>query len=190
MREVYEGTIRHRRFAERGHEFCHRIAMAYEDVHGDGRVWRLTFPRRFGKSFSPVSFDYCFDDSGALQTIEALVTSTPWGEKHSYVLGRDSSEGPVLRGRFEKRMHVSPFMGMEQSYSWRASVPGETISVHIESHQDGELAFDATLSLRRCSDPRARTTSPERVLALIYGHALALKLKGVPVHRRPSRVAA
>ena len=24
-----------------------------------------------------------------------------------------------------------------------------------------------------------------RVLALIYGHALALKLKGVPVHRRP-----
>ena len=29
---LYEGTIRHRRFAVRSHEFRHRIAMAYVDL--------------------------------------------------------------------------------------------------------------------------------------------------------------
>jgi DUF1365 family protein len=187
---VYEGTIRHRRFAERGHEFCHRIAMGYSVLDDDPRVRVLTLPRRFGKRFSPVSFYYRFDNSGVLERIVAEVTSTPWREKHSYVLERGSAEGPVLGGGFDKQLHVSPFMGMDQRYEWRASTPGDSISVHIESYENGELAFDATLSLQRSSDRRARTTSPERVLALIYGHALALKLKGVPIHRRPSRVPA
>ena len=42
---LYEGTIRHRRFAVRSHEFRHRIAMAYVDLDElprllDGRLVR------------------------------------------------------------------------------------------------------------------------------------------------------
>ena len=29
---IYEGTIRHRRFADRGNEFKHRVALAYVDL--------------------------------------------------------------------------------------------------------------------------------------------------------------
>jgi hypothetical protein len=67
------------------------------------------------------------------------------------------------------------------------------LAVHIESHEHGQLAFDATLALCRRPLTRAglaRVTARYpaatlRVLALIYAHALALKLKGVPVHHNP-----
>ena len=51
-------------------------------------------------------------------------------------------------------MHVSPFMGMDQRYSVALSRPGDTLSVHIESREDGRRAFDATLRLHRRAVPR------------------------------------
>ena len=214
---IYEGHIRHRRFAVRKHEFRHRIAMAYIDldelptllggrllerglvwfrrsdylsesavralVHQrtgrrpEGPVRILANLRSFGHCFNPVSFYYCFAPDGeTLEAVVAEVTNTPWGERHAY----------VQPGTHDKQLHVSPFMPMDQRYTWRAPAPGETLSVHIESHGEGR-AFDATLSLRR----RALTPLPRgaslRTLGLIYAHALALKLKGVPVQPHPAR---
>ena len=40
-------------------------------------------------------------------------------------------------------------MPMDQRYTWRAPRPGETLSVHIESREAAQRAFDATLGLRR-----------------------------------------
>jgi DUF1365 family protein len=99
----------------------------------------------------------------------------------------------VLAASFAKQLHVSPFMGMQQRYMWRVAAPGPTLAVHIESHELERRAFDATLALRRAPLTRsglARVTARYpaatlRVLALIYGHALALKLKGVPLHPHP-----
>jgi len=156
-----------------------------------GPVRVLTHLRTFGHCFNPVSY-YCFDRTETLGAVVAEVTSTPWGERHAYVLGRDGG-GPVLRGGFAKRVHVSPFMGMDQHYDWRASTPGATLSVNIESREAGHKAFDATLSLRRMplTAPNLRRVTTRypaatiRGLALIYANALVLKLKGVPVHSRP-----
>ena len=90
-------------------------------------------------------------------------------------------------------MHVSPFMGMDQRYVLRAAEPGPTLSVHIENREDGEQVFDATLNLeRRPLDRRGLARhygATLRVVALIYAHAVALKLKGVPWHRRPEVAA-
>ncbi len=241
---IYEGTIRHRRFAVRPHELRHRIALVYLDLEeldgllagrlvagrpglvrfrrgdyfgdphvglGDavrtllerrmgsapaGPIRLLTHLRTFGHCFNPVSFYYCFTPQEQLHAVVAEVTSTPWGERHAYVLER-SGEGPVLAGSFAKALHVSPFMGMEQRYTLRAATPDATLAAHIESHELGALAFDATLALRRAplsSRGLARLTAlypaaTLRVLALIYGHALALKLKGVPLQPRPKEPA-
>ena len=84
-------------------------------------------------------------------------------------------------------------MAMEQRYLWRVGAPGPTLSVHIESHERERSVFDATLALRRAPFTRSRIVGVTarypaatlRVLALIYGHALVLKLKGVPLHPRP-----
>ena len=157
-----------------------------------GPIRVLTHLRTFGHCFNPVSFYYCFTPQEQLEAVVAEVTSTPWGERHAYVLER-SREGPVLAASFAKKLHVSPFMGMEQCYTLRAVAPGARLAVHIESHELGALAFDATLALRRAplsSRGLARVTARYpaatlRMLALIYGHALALKLKGVPLHPRP-----
>jgi DUF1365 family protein len=147
----------------------------------EGPIRVLTHLRSFGHCFNPVSFYYCFAPGGErLEAVLAEVTNTPWGERHAYVVG----------GELEKALHVSPFMPMEQRYSVRAPAPGETLSVHIESRQDGRVAFDATLGLQRrplTGRSLLRPLAPTlRMLALIYGHAVVLKLRGVPVQPHPA----
>jgi uncharacterized protein len=219
---VYDGTIRHRRFALRRHELRHRVTMAYVDLDElprllggrlvsrrpglvrfrradylgdpatpladavravvaastgaapDGPIRLLTHLRTLGRCFNPVSFYYCFDRDEHLRAVVAEVTNTPWGERQTYVL---TGDGPVLRGEHQKAMRVSPFMGSDQRYSVALSRPGDTLSVHIESREDGRRAFDATLRLHR---RRFRASlSALRVLPLIYGHAIVLRAKGV-----------
>jgi uncharacterized protein len=157
-----------------------------------GSVRILTQPRTLGHCFNPVSFYYCFTPQERLDVVVAEVTNTPWGERHAYVLTR-TGDAPELSASFAKALHVSPFMGMDQRYTIRASAPGPTLSVHIESGERGQPVFDATLSLRRAPLTQrgmARVTmrypaATLRVLTLIYGHALALELRGVPVHPHP-----
>ncbi len=246
---IYLGSVRHRRFDVRAHEFRYRLALAYIDLDelptllggrllasrpgparfrrchdlGDehmqladavrdvvaeqaglrpsGPVRVLTNLSSFGHCFNPVSFYYCMDEAAErVDAVVAEVTNTPWGERHAYVLARGSKDrsptrtaGAALAGSSTKALHVSPFMGMDQRYEWRVSVPGETLSVHIASSHKGKVAFDATLSLRRQELTKTALgrmsarypASALRMLALIYAQALRLKLKGVPVHPHP-----
>jgi DUF1365 family protein len=162
----------------------------------DGAVRVLCHLRTFGHCFNPVSFFYVYDREETLQAVVAEVTNTPWGERHAYVLPRGEAVH-VLAGGMDKQMHVSPFMGMDQRYEWHASEPGARLSVNIESREHAERVFDATLNLERI--PLTRRTLARsvarypaatlRVLALIYAHALVLKLKGVTYHPRPQGVA-
>jgi DUF1365 family protein len=199
---LYTGTVRHRRFRERANAFTYKVAYAYVDLEAlppghlvafrpadyrtsdeirafagytspSAPVHMLTTPRVLGLCFNPVTFYYC---AGA---VVADVTNTPWGERHMYLAGED----------LPKQLHVSPLMAMDQTYSFRAPPPGRTLSVHIESTQDGERAFDATLNLRRRPFRRAPLLLTLRTLPLIYAHALALRLKGVPGHPRPKAIA-
>lgn len=164
-----------------------------------GPVRLLTGLRYFGHSFNPVSFYYCFDPAGErVEAIVADVQNIPWRERHPYVLARGERRGTVLGDELEKSFHVSPLMGMDQTYSFRASEPGESLAVHIESRPRGDGAsagktFDATLNLRRRELSRrtlagllARYPAMSlQTVAKIYGQALRLKLKGARHHPHP-----
>jgi DUF1365 family protein len=93
-------------------------------------------------------------------------------------------------GRFAKEFHVSPFMGMDYTYQWRLSSPGDRLQVHIDSERDDAIVFDATLSLERrpfsAAVLRRHPALTLRVVGQIYGHALKLKRKGAPYHPNPS----
>jgi DUF1365 family protein len=161
-----------------------------------GPIRLLTGLRCFGHSFNPVSFYYCFDARGErVQAIVAEVTNTPWGERHAYVLSPEGGQSAsIMRGRFEKQFHVSPFMGMDHAYAWRLTTPAEQLIAHIESERHEQIVFDATLSLRR------RQLTPAqlrlmllrhpllslRIVAAIYANGLRLWLRGVRHFPNPS----
>lgn len=165
-----------------------------------GPIRLLTGLRYLGHSFNPVSFYYCFDPAG--QRVEAVIADVeniPWGERHAYVLDRGDRVGPVLTDDLDKSLHVSPLMGMDQTYGFRASEPGERLQVHIESRPESSPAgvrsspahgritanapdgapparpqktFDATLDLRR------RELSP-RLMAGLLARYPAMSLQVV-----------
>jgi DUF1365 family protein len=178
-----------------------------------GPVRLLANLRYLGHTFNPVSFYYCFDPAGErVEAVVADVNNIPWGERHPYVLARGERRGQVLRAELDKELHVSPLMGMDQTYSFRAAEPGPTLSVHIESRQvqraggppgpqrvapktgAGEAKqFDATLSLRRRELSRSLLTRmllqypamSLQVVAKIYAQSLRLKLRGAGYFPHP-----
>jgi len=185
-------------------ESVRELVAARTGRRPEGPIGLLTHLRCFGHNFNPVSFYWCFGrDSGHVDAVVAHVTNTPWGESHAYVMDtRASAERGTVRlarGSFEKELHVSPLMGMQQTYDLCVSEPGERISVHISSTaHDGETLFDATLSLRRRELSRRTLAAllarhpfqTVAILARIYGHALRLRLRGAAWHPHPPRAEA
>lgn len=166
-----------------------------------GPVLMLANPRYWGFGMNPVAFYYLYGASpgAGVEAMIADVTNTPWGESRSYVLQaeREAVGEPDrgLRAEFEKSLHVSPFMPMEQSYEWSASEPGERLAVSIRNHdrEAGDVVFEASLGLER----REITPGSMRRLLLryppmtistigrIYLNAVKLKLKGAPYFSHP-----
>lgn len=190
---------------------CARDAVEVETGRRPaGPVRLLANLRQLGHIFNPISFYYCFDSSGErVEAIVADVNNIPWGEGHPYVLARGDRTGTVLRDELDKRLHVSPLLGMDQSYAFAATEPGSELVVHIESHPKQRdvpaaerqsvspagagKAFDATLSLRRrelsqslmASLPVRYPAMSLQVVAKIYAQALRLRLKGARYFPHP-----
>ncbi len=172
-----------------------------------GPIRMLAHLRYFGQCFNPVSFYYCFAEDGrTLQTVVAEVTNTPWKQRHAYVLpvAEATTRGDVHAWRFDKRLHVSPFMAMENSYAWRFGLPADALRVHMEvlppdsSHGSGARQFDATLVLQRKPIDALHLAATLlrfplmtlQVLTAIHWQALRLWLRGNPVHDHPDKRAA
>jgi DUF1365 family protein len=159
-----------------------------------GPVMLLANLRYFGVLMNPISCYYCYGSDGrTLEAVVAEVTSTPWNERHAYVLPA-SGAGPLLRAQFAKKLHVSPFNPMGMHYDWRSRRPGERLTIHLENHLEHEKVFDATLSLRR--EPLTHRALARllllrfplmslRIAAAIYFEAMRLLLKRIPFYPHP-----
>ena len=158
---------------------------------GDGeiaRVLMLTQLRVCGYVFNPVTFSWCYRADGELSCMVAELNNT-FGERLPEVL-----RGPSLRYEHRKRLHVSPFFGLDQSYEYAFSQPGDEVWARIHVRDDGGARpLTAVLHGRRrelTSRSLARTLvryplMPAQVTALIHWQALRLWLKRVPFHRKP-----
>ncbi len=247
---LYEGWVRHRRFAPVSHEFRYRLWLAWLDLDELDEVFRgrlfwsahrpalarfrrddhlgdpcadlrdsvrdlvaerlgrrpagpirlLTQLRYAGFWMNPVCFYYCYDRNGtSLDAIVAEVNNTPWNEQHCYVLDPRAAETPRTANAetrhltTRKEFHVSPFMGMDQTYHWSIGTPGDELSLRLANHEGGRRIFQADLDLARRELTTGRMAwllcrypfQSLRVFAAIYRQALKLWWKKCPLYPHP-----
>lgn len=174
------------------------IVEAVTRVRPRGPVRLLTQLRSFGYYFSPLNLFYLFDETGQrVEHVVAEVNNTPWGERHCYVLWDGNRAGHGLRFSHPKGFHVSPFMGMDMTYEWRLSAPGDCLRVSLANFRESERVFDAQLALRRqeLSKRRLRAAHARRpwptarIVTAIYYQALKLWWKRCPFFTHPKNLA-
>jgi DUF1365 family protein len=152
------------------------------------RVLVLTQLRVLGYVFNPVTFYWCYRGDGSLACMVAELSNT-FGERLPELL-----RGDALVYIHEKRLHVSPFMGLDQRYRYTFSAPGETVLARIEVHEADGMPLQAVLFGRRRELSHGTFARfllryplmPVQVIALIHWQALRLFLKRVPFHHKPA----
>jgi DUF1365 family protein len=162
------------------------------------RAFLLTHLRVLGYVFNPVSFYFCYDAEGRLACSVAEINNT-FGEGFAYLLRRPEGTGAShpIAARVAKEFHVSPFFGMDGTYEFAVTPPGETVRTAVSAWgppaPEGEKRFEGFFAAKgEPLTPRALRRAllrhplmPLFVMGWIHWHALRLVLKRVPVFTKP-----
>jgi DUF1365 family protein len=154
----------------------------------------LCMPRIMGYTFNPLSVYFCYRRDGALEAIIYEVHNT-FGERHSYVIPGYGATSKIEQS-CDKEFYVSPFLGMDMSYTFQVSLPDAHVSIAIEGNERGDPVLAASLSGKRqeltdIALLKAFMTHPlltMKVVIAIHWQALRLVLKGFHVHAHEPEV--
>ncbi len=170
----------------------------------DGPIRTLTQPRVWGWVFNPLTVHLAWDDEGSGQPSAALleVTNTPWKQRHCYPLSLEPVAGG-LRARFDKALHVSPFLDLDWTYELRLTRRETTMPTATNDHPGGskllshgsdpvlDLALDVLPTGQdqgQAGDPILTTRLTTRLLpaggpAATRAMSAALRPDRLPTHR-------
>jgi uncharacterized protein len=163
------------------------------NIYPQGKIYLLTHLSCLNYCFNPISLYFVFNkNNDELDFLIVEVTNTPWGEKHAYVLADpEKPKKDIYRYHFQKKLHVSPFMTMDYEYRFNLKLANDRIIVHMGNYQEGNLHFDATLTLLSVPTKAAEKIFLSyplitfKVTAAIHWQALRLWLKGVLFQSHP-----
>ncbi len=158
------------------------------------RVAILTYPRILGYVFNPLSVYFCHDAADRVTAVLYEVSNT-FRERHTYVIPTEG--GGRIRQECDKRMYVSPFIGMRATYRFHLRPPDAAVTVGIRQSDPQGPLLNAVFSGRRedLSDAALRRAFLRyplmtfKVIAGIHWEALLLWRKGAPVHRHETAPA-
>lgn len=177
-KDHFDGTLPVKEAAVR---FCSERGVEVD------RVLMLAQLRVLGYVFNPVTFHWCYGPDGRLACMIAELNNT-FGERLPELL-----RGPSLEYEHDKRLHVSPFFGLDQSYSYAFSEPEDEVWARVHVRENGHVPLSAVLHGHR--QPLTNATlagalvryplMPMQVTALIHWQAVRLWWKRVPFHRKP-----
>lgn len=165
-----------------------------------GRIELFCFPRVLGYVFNPLSVFYCYSPAGDLAAVLYEVNNT-FGQRHSYLLpvrtDRGANRADPIDQTCAKRLYVSPFIGMEATYRFRLTPPGERFALMIrQDAPEGRQLVATHIARRRALTDAALALAfvrfPLMTLKVVGGiHWEALKLwrKGARLVPRPAAPA-
>jgi uncharacterized protein len=160
----------------------------------DGEVVLMTHPRLLGFVFNPVSFWFCHDLAGQLRAVLAEVNNT-FREHHSYLLFHPDQR-PILPSdtlHSDKVFHVSPFLHVEGSYTFRFSLSERAAAAFIDyDTAEGPMLKTSVSGIRQTLTTiallRMLLAFPLvslKTVALIHWQALKIWLKRIPYVPKP-----
>ena len=162
-----------------------------------GRICLLTNLRQLGFQMNPVSFFYIYDaTSNCLSHVVAEVHNTPWGETHCYLIPPEMWEpGDPTRPSTKKSFHVSPFMEMDQRYTWSIEPPGPRLMTKMDVRNQESEFFNVSMMMQRrplttlnlCKMSIRFPWMTMRIFLGIYLQALRLWIKKIPFHPHPAK---
>ncbi len=158
----------------------------------DGPVRMISQPRRWGWLFNPITVYVIWGDAAdepAGAVVE--VTNTPWKERHHYalLLEGDGPDGEASRtgartfnARFDKVLHVSPFLHEDYHYDMRLTVDGwPTLSAPSPDGTRLELGLDVVDGSGTAVVETLLRLNPQKVTSRTLGRSLLHDR--LPTHR-------
>ncbi|WP_242935454.1 DUF1365 domain-containing protein [Leptospira kobayashii] len=157
-----------------------------------GKIYLLTNLRILGYVFNPVSFYFCFSESGTLICSVPEVGNT-FGEIKPYVgLVNSGAKGtisdPQIHLRTKKNFYVSPFISLDSEFEFRLNFPEGELKIGVDSWEEGErilttsflgkkISFtDENLFILFCQYPFITV----KIIALIHWQAVKLWIRKIP----------
>ncbi len=160
------------------------------------RVLLLTNLAVLGYVFNPVSFFTVWREGEEQPACVVAEISNTFGETLPTLLhpGNAVDSYAPLSYRAEKRLHVSPFQGLDQEYQFWFEPPGSGRTwARIDVFEDGRRVLHTVLAGRRQELTPASLAAalvrwpllPVQVMARIHWQAVKLWWKRAPFHHKP-----
>ena len=154
-----------------------------------GAIRLLTMPRILGYAFNPLSVYFCHAADGSLSAILYEVSNT-FGQRHSYLIEVDAAAaqpGALIEQQCAKRLHVSPFLGLDMRYVFRIDPPDTqraSLSIGVAAHDSSGVVLNARFDAQR------RVLSDAALAKAFFSHPLLTLKVVLAIHWEALRLFA